>query len=231
MLLNRDSRAVARSFLVAAVAMGVALAAWGATPTGVAGKSPGPAAPPPEAAAPAVGNTRANLQVAFDSEINAKERYLAFAKKADAEGYAYVAHLFRACSRAEEVHAAQHVHAIAWTGGEAKAMLQRLSLGTTPENVQMSINLETYEAEKMYPAMLERAKAERQAEAVRSITFALAAEREHARLLTAALQSIDQRPAKGTFFVCPTCGRTTAALSFTKCPTCFTSARKFIRVT
>ena len=233
MLFMRGTRALNRSVLsaVVVVVVGIVLSAWGTTTAKESVKAQGKTATPPDTAALVVGDTRANLQQAFDSEINAKERYLVASKQADREGYPYVAQLFRACSRAEQVHAEQHVHAIAWTGGEARAMLQRLTLGTTAENVRTSIDLETYEATKLYPAMLKQARAEHQPEAVRSISFALAAEREHARLLITALQTLDQRLAKRTFYVCPMCGRTTEVLDFKKCPNCFTSAGRFIRVT
>ena len=51
-------------------------------------------------------STLDNLQAAFNGESNANARYLAFAKKADEEGYGQVASLFRAAARAEEIHAA-----------------------------------------------------------------------------------------------------------------------------
>lgn len=209
----------------------VAALAMGAAGTGTS-RSQAPAAPAkPEAVVePVVRDTRKNLQMAFGDEVNAKARYEASAKVADREGYAYVAKLFRACARAEEVHAAQHVHAIAWTGGEARAMLERLALGTTAENLKVAIDLETYEATQRYPALLAQARAEHMTAAVRSMNFALAAEREHARLFTSALETLEQRPAPRAFHVCPTCGKTTASLDFKKCPNCFTRAQEFIAV-
>ncbi len=46
-----------------------------------------------------------NLQTAYNGECNASARYLAFAKKAEAEDYGEEATLFRAAARAEQVHA------------------------------------------------------------------------------------------------------------------------------
>ncbi len=225
----RGTRAMAWGVLGAAAALGLAVAAVGVPPD--AKRESIPEAPAP-AAPLVVGDTRANLQNAFDQEMNAKERYLAAAKQADQEGYRYVAQLFRACARAEQVHADRHVHAIAWTGGggEAKALLQRLALGTTAENLRASIDLETYEATQFYPALLARARAEHLPAAARSMNFALAAEREHARLLAAVLETLDQRPATRTFYVCPMCGKTVESRGFKECPNCFTRAGKFIRV-
>ena len=53
-----------------------------------------------------------NLQIAFDGESNAEARYLAFAEKAEAEGYGKVASLFRAASHAEAIHARNHSEVI-----------------------------------------------------------------------------------------------------------------------
>ena len=53
-----------------------------------------------------------NLNTAFQGESNAAHRYEAFAKKADTEGYAYVARLFRAASKAEAIHRDTHKRAI-----------------------------------------------------------------------------------------------------------------------
>ena len=53
-----------------------------------------------------------NLQTAFNGESNASARYLAFAKKADEEGYGEVASLFRAAAKAEEIHARNHAEVI-----------------------------------------------------------------------------------------------------------------------
>jgi rubrerythrin len=184
-----------------------------------------------EPAAPIVVDTPTNLQTAFTREMNAKQRYVAFAQCADREGYPAVARLFRACAQAEQVHANEHVHAIAWNGREAKAMLERLGVGTTAENLRTAIDSETYEVTTFYPALLERARSDRQPMAVRSMTFALSAEREHVALLTAALASLDQRPPAPRIYVCPLCGKTVESLDFRKCPNCFTAAKRFIRET
>ncbi len=188
-------------------------------------------APLPQVAAPAapiVRDTPANLQAAFAEELNSKQRYAAYAQRADREAYPSVARLFRACARAEQIHADRHVRAIAWTGNEARALLERLVVDTTAENLRAAIESETYEATRFYPALLERARADRQPMAVRSMTFALSAEREHARLLRAALASLGQRPPARPIYICPLCGKTVESLDFRKCPNCFTSAKRFL---
>lgn len=185
---------------------------------------------PPAPAPPEISDTPHNLQTVFTNELNAKQRYEAAARKADVEGYPAVARLFRACGAAEQVHANRHVEAIAWGGGQAKAILERLWVGTTAENLHTAIDLETYEARDLYPAMIARARADHQPQAVRSMTYALATERAHVQLLQDALGSLDQRASAPNLYVCPGCGMTVESLGFKKCPNCFTSARRFTKV-
>ena len=49
------------------------------------------------------------LKEAFAGESQANRKYLAFAKKADKEGYPQIAKLFRAAAAAETVHAHNHL--------------------------------------------------------------------------------------------------------------------------
>ena len=50
-----------------------------------------------------------NLMEAFAGESQANRKYLAFAKKADQDGFPQVAKLFRAAAEAETVHAHSHL--------------------------------------------------------------------------------------------------------------------------
>ena len=59
-----------------------------------------------------MGNTLDNLKEAFAGESQANRTYLAFAKKADEEGYPQAARLFRAAADAETVHAHNHLNVI-----------------------------------------------------------------------------------------------------------------------
>ena len=59
-----------------------------------------------------MSKTLENLKEAFAGESQANRRYLAFAKKADEEGYAQAARLFRAAAEAETVHAHAHLRAM-----------------------------------------------------------------------------------------------------------------------
>jgi rubrerythrin len=179
--------------------------------------------------APRIMDTPENLQMAFTNELNARQRYLAYAARAEAEKYPAVARLFRACAAAESIHARRDVQAIAMTGQPARAVLERVWCGTTDENLLAAIGSERYEAEVWYPALLERARSDRRPMAVRSLALALGTEREHVRLLEDARARLAQRPVAVVLYVCPYCGRTTDAPEYRKCPGCFTSAARFLR--
>jgi len=84
--------------------------------------------------------TLENLKNAFAGESQANRRYLAFAQKADEEGFSQAAKLFRAAAEAETVHALNHMR----TMGEVKS---------TAENLDAAISGETFEFKKMYPDM------------------------------------------------------------------------------
>ncbi len=177
--------------------------------------------------AKASAKTMENLQAAFNGESNAHARYLAFAAKADSEGYAGAAGLFRAAARAEEVHAGNHAEVIRKFGGEPKAEIVKPEVKSTVENLQAAVEGETYERDTMYPEFIERAKAEKNKDALRTFNFAKTAEAEHAKLYAQAAGDLGSWTAKTDFYVCSVCGFTTTNLDFEKCVSCFNSKEKY----
>ena len=71
--------------------------------------------------------TSNNLQEAFAGESQANRKYLAFAKKAETEGYGQIAKLFRAAAAAETVHANAHLRAM--NGIKTSPRVDRLKIG------------------------------------------------------------------------------------------------------
>lgn len=169
-----------------------------------------------------------NLQAALNGESNAHARYLAFAKKADEEGYAGVASLFRAAARAEEIHANNHAAVIRKSGGAAEAKLETPVVKSTRENLEAAIKGETFERDQMYPDFIRQAQAN--PEALQTFEFALAAEAEHARLYSDALENLESMTSRRTFYVCPVCGFTARNPEVDSCPTCATSEELFEQV-
>src|SRR3974377_2141144 len=125
-------------------------------------------------------STLDNLQAAFNGESNARARYLAFAEKADKEGYGAVASLFRAAARAEEIHARNHATVIKNLGGTPTADVKAPAVKSPKENLDAAIQGESYERDQMYPEFLKQARAEQKSAAVETFNLAKTAEAEHA---------------------------------------------------
>ena len=68
-----------------------------------------------------------NLKEAFAGESQANRKYLAFAEKADREGYPQVARLFRAAAEAETVHALNHLRALKAIGATAANLKEAMA--------------------------------------------------------------------------------------------------------
>jgi len=160
--------------------------------------------------------TEKNLKEAFAGESQANRRYLAFAKKAEEEGYKQVAKLFRAAAEAETVHAHSHFRVL---GG----------VKSTKENIQEAVAGETHEFKKMYPEFLAKAKAEAIKPAEMSFDYANQVEKIHAALYEKALANLGKNEAVD-YYVCPVCGNTVEGKAPDKCPICNTPGSKFVKV-
>ncbi len=174
--------------------------------------------------------TLENLQAAFNGESNAHAKYTAFAQKADQEGFAGAAALFRAAAAAEKLHAANHAKEIKKLGGTPQAKIELPALGTTAENLKVAIAGETYERDVMYPQFIAAAQAEKQKGAVRTFEWALKAEAEHARLYSEAQAHLQAWRSPRTFVVCPACGYTVEELTQDQCPVCGMPKARFLPV-
>jgi len=163
--------------------------------------------------------TSDNLKDAFAGESQANRKYLAFAKKAEGDGYPQIAKLFRAAAEAETVHAHAHFRVM---GG----------IKSTEENLQAAIEGEGFEFQQMYPKFLAEAQTERNNPAIFSFKHALAVEEIHHGLYTEALDTVksgsDLPEAK--IFVCAVCGNTVKGHIPDKCPVCGAAKEQFKEV-
>lgn len=175
--------------------------------------------------------TLKNLQAAYNGESNAHVRYLAFAKKADQEGYKKVATLFRAAALAEQIHRDNHAAVITEMGGTPTNKIETPEVKSTSENLQAAIKGESYERDTMYPEFIAQAKSVGNLEAIRTLTFAEEAEAGHASYYTEAFNNLEQwKVGNVAFYVCPECGLTTDQLAFEKCPECGEPKDEFQKV-
>jgi rubrerythrin len=160
--------------------------------------------------------TQANLEAAFAGESQACMKYTVFADKAERQNYPEVARLFRAIAYAERVHATNHLREL---GG----------IGDTVANLAAAIEGENHENVEMYPAFDAVAKLQDEKGAVRSIHYALEAEKIHevmygeAKESVAAGKDIESAPV----YICPVCGHTVIGEAPDKCPVCGLPKKKY----
>lgn len=164
-----------------------------------------------------MSKTENDLKEAFAGESQANRTYLAFAKKAEQEGYKQVAKLFRAAAEAETVHAHAHLREL---GG----------VKSTKENLGTAITGETHEFKTMYPAMIEDAKAEDNKGALRSFTYANDVEKIHAALYQKALDGLGKEEKDADYYVCQVCGMTVEGEAPDECPVCKSKKQAFKKV-
>ena len=164
-----------------------------------------------------MSKTDQSLKEAFAGESQANRKYLAFAAKADQEGYGQVARLFRAAAEAETVHAHNHLRALN-------------GIKSTKENLQGAIAGETHEFKKMYPEMLEAAKAEGNKQAERTFHFANEVEKVHAKLYQSLLDNLGKSQETYPYYVCPVCGFTADKNPPGTCPVCGTKGETFKKI-
>jgi rubrerythrin len=178
-----------------------------------------------------MGTTLADLQAAFNGESNAQARYVAFARKADADGFGQVASLFRAAAAAEAIHARQHARVIKSQSGTALSDLQPIDIKSTAENLRAAITGECHERDAMYPKFIQQAQSEGNKIAERTFQAALAAEAEHARMYQEALDELGN-PTNGTrdYWVCEACGFTYDTVPTAPCPVCKAPPEKLKKV-
>lgn len=162
--------------------------------------------------------TQKNLKDAFAGESQAFQKYSAFAKKAEKDGFKNVAKLFRTTAQAERIHAEGHLGAVE-------------GIGSTADNLGTAIDGETYEHNEMYPPMYEQAVAEGH-KAKRMFGFAVEAEKVHAALYKKALEAVKNGEdlAETEIWLCPICGHIELGAPPEKCPICSAKASVYVQI-
>jgi rubrerythrin len=163
-----------------------------------------------------MSKTEKNLQEAFAGESQANRKYLAFAKKADEEGYKQAARLFRAAAEAETVHAHNHLRELD-------------GIKSTKENLETAIGGETHEFQNMYPKMIEEAEKEGNSSAKRSFHIANEVEKIHAALYEKAHKYLGDDE-DVDYYVCEVCGNTVENEAPDTCPICGAKKEMFKKI-
>lgn len=159
------------------------------------------------------------MKNAFAGESQANRRYLAFARKAEEEGLAQIAKLFRAAAEAETIHALNHVRIM----GEVKSTL---------ENLASAVSGETFEFKTMYPEYLNMAKNEGNQQATWSFDVANKVEKIHAALFSKTIEALKMGKKLTTvdYYVCGVCGNTVEGEAPDKCPICGAPKTRFFKI-
>lgn len=165
-----------------------------------------------------MNNTTDNLKEAFAGESQASQKYLAFAKRAEKDGFKNIATLFRTAAEAERIHAEGHLNAMD-------------GIGSTAENLATAIAGETHEFTEMYPPMLKQAEADGH-KAKRMFGYAVQAEAVHARLYQIALEAVETGKdlPQDKIFLCPVCGDIEFGTPPESCPVCKAKGSTFVQI-
>jgi rubrerythrin len=164
-----------------------------------------------------MANVEDCLKEAFAGESQASRKYLAFAAKADQEGYLQAGKLFRAAAEAETVHAHNHLKALK-------------GIKSTKENLREAVNGEIHEVKAMYPDMIATAKSGGHREAERTFTYAYEVEKVHAQLYQKLLDNLSSDGESHSYYVCPICGYTAEQEVTGSCPVCGAKGSLFKKI-
>ena len=162
--------------------------------------------------------TQQNLYEAFVGEAKAHRRLLAYARRADQEGYPDVARLFRAVAYAEGVHADASLR-----------LLGETVVRSTEENLQASFERETTVSDITYPRFIQEANEEDRRWAARIFTYARDAEESHAALYKGAIGCMLREEACA-YHVCDVCGLVVEGDAPRQCPICGAKREKFVLI-
>ena len=157
-----------------------------------------------------------NLAEAFAGESQANRRYLAFAEKAEEDGFPNIARLFRAVAESETIHAINHLKAMS-------------GIKSTLENVEEALQGEKDEVSGMYPMFMDQAKRDSNNDALTSFYWANEAEIEHGDFFEKAVNTLKDGDdlELGDVYICSVCGYTVEGEPPEKCPTCNLPKDKF----
>src|SRR6185437_11123635 len=167
-----------------------------------------------------------NLETAFEEESKTSAAYKAYALRADEEGYAGLASLFRATALAEQVHAGNHGRVLRHMGGCPSIDISPARIDGTLENLKTAFVDQKFEVDYLYPAFLSKAVPLFDSTAIRSFHWAIEADKSHVRLFDQVITRMNGGTFPGwenekhAFYVCGLCGYAEEHIDGDNCPGC-----------
>lgn len=169
------------------------------------------------------------LQERYADEIIAHQKYGAYAEQALAEDYPAIAHLFRALAASEAIHARNFARLLRELGQTPRMPAVKFEISTTRKHLQQAATVEAQEIDTRYPGILEDIKTENHEQAIRYITYAWKAEKQHRDLILKIKKAaswffgmlvsrIEGDPTP--YYVCQVGGATATELPVGQCPIC-----------
>ena len=154
------------------------------------------------------------LYKAYTGEAKAALRLKVFAKKAEDDGYAQVAKLFRVVAFSEEIH-----------GERALRVLREIR--STEDNLQESFESEINVAQVAYENFIQQALDMGENEAAEHFTQSRDVEEGHAKLYKSALNDM-MEDRTTTYYVCSVCGYVSDGVLPDECPVCGAKKDQFV---
>ena len=184
--------------------------------------------------------TLAVMQMLYGIEVRATHRFQIFSERAIEDGHGNIAHLFKAISISETIHA-DHFKALIESIGDQTATIDLSSIraGTTDENLKYSATTELSEINSQYPRYIERITPEGHEKALEYLQYAWEAEKHHRRLIeetrSGAAHFFDKLLAtfgagESRYYVNQNCGTTVTKLPKQECPVCHMPVDTYIEV-
>lgn len=197
------------------------------------------AVPGRAAQAGAYPETTRALQERYVDEVRAHRQYGAYARRAMQDGYPNIAHLFRALSMSEAVHARNFRALLQELGAETPSVIDGFTVGSTRENLKRATTVEAQEIDKEYPEILDRIRPEGHQRAIQSITWAWQAEQQHRELILKIrkaatyffgmlVRRIEDKPTH--YYVCQVCGSTLTEIPAHQCPICGSPVEDYLEI-
>jgi rubrerythrin len=160
--------------------------------------------------------TQAALKAAFQGEAEAYFRNLAYAARADKDGYTQIAHMFRAIAEAEAVHC-------------RNALRLRGLVSDTETNLQKAFESELAAKNEYYPELIKIAESEDERPAAVIFARTRDVEEMHSEIYKKAMNDLMEDRA-ASYYLCSVCGFIADGQIPDECPICQAPAGKFYEV-